>query len=43
MFGALSSLSSMENIIYEIEVLANNVIQATEAYNEYLKISVANS
>lgn len=43
MFGALSSLSSMENIIYEIEVLANNVIQATEAYGEYLTISVADS
>ncbi len=43
MFGALSSLSSMENIIYEIEVLANNVIQATEAYSEYLTISVADS
>ena len=40
MFGALSSLSSMENIIYEIEVLANNVIQATEAYSEYLSIAV---
>lgn len=40
MFGALSSLSSMENIIYEIEVLASNVIHATEAYSEYLSIAV---
>lgn len=36
MFGALSSASIMLNIIFEIEMLASNVIKATEAYNEYL-------
>ncbi|UTA48051.1 YjfI family protein [Simiduia sp. 21SJ11W-1] len=37
MFGALSATSSLQNIIFEIEVLASNVIQATEAYSEHLK------
>lgn len=37
MFGSLSSYSSLEDIVQEIEVLASNVIQATEAYSEYLK------
>ncbi|MEC8429025.1 MAG: DUF2170 family protein, partial [Pseudomonadota bacterium] len=41
MFGALSSTSSLQNIIFEIEVLANNVLQATEAYSEFLSIPVA--
>jgi len=36
MFGALSARSLLENIVFEIEVLASNVIQATEAYSEYL-------
>jgi uncharacterized protein len=36
MFGALSSHSSLQNIIFEIEILASNVIQATEAYTEFL-------
>jgi uncharacterized protein YjfI (DUF2170 family) len=36
MFGALSSTSRLPNIIFEIEVLADNVIQATEAYGEFL-------
>ncbi|MDN3637709.1 YjfI family protein [Simiduia curdlanivorans] len=36
MFGALSSASALQNIIFEIEVLASNVIQATEAYAEHL-------
>lgn len=36
MFGALSSSSSLQNIIFEIEVLASNVIQATEAYADFL-------
>jgi len=36
MFGALSSYSSLEDILQEIEVLASNVIQATEAYEDYL-------
>lgn len=41
MFGALSAASSLENVIFEIEILASNVIQATEAYSEYLKEPVA--
>ncbi len=41
MFGSLSSFSSLDEVIQEIEVLANNVIQATEAYAEYLKIDLA--
>lgn len=36
MFGALSSASSLQNIIFEIEILASNVIQATEAYTDFL-------
>ncbi len=40
MFGALSSTSILSNVIFEIEVLASNVIQATEAYSEFLNLSV---
>lgn len=40
MFGALSSTSRLSNVIFEIEVLASNVIQATEAYSEFLAIPV---
>ncbi len=36
MFGALSATSILSNVIFEIEVLASNVIQAAEAYSEYL-------
>ena len=43
MFGALSSFSDIENVIFEIEVLANNVIQATQAYAEFLSVSEAAS
>lgn len=44
MFGALSSSSILTNIVFEVEALASNVIQATEAYAEYLSIPVeANS
>ncbi len=35
MFGALSATSRLANVIFEIEVLASNVIQATEAYSEF--------
>ena len=38
MFGALSATSILSNVIFEIEVLASNVIQATEAYDEFLSI-----
>jgi uncharacterized protein YjfI (DUF2170 family) len=37
MFGALSSTSDLANVVFEIEVLASNVIQATEAYAEFLQ------
>lgn len=36
MFGALSSASSLQDVMLEIEMLASNVIQATEAYSEFL-------
>lgn len=36
MFGALSSTSDLANVVFEIEVLASNVIQAAEAYAEFL-------
>ncbi len=39
MFGALSSASVLANVVFEIEVLASNVIQATEAYSDYLKVT----
>lgn len=38
MFGALSSSSRLSTIYYELDVLANNVIQAIEAYSEYLAL-----
>ncbi len=40
MFGALSAFSSLDNIIMEIETLASNVIQATQAYVEFLPAHV---
>lgn len=40
MFGALSASSVLPNVIFEIEVLASNVIQATEAYAQYLKTPI---
>lgn len=36
MFGALSASSILSNVVFEIETLASNVIQATEAYSDYL-------
>lgn len=36
MYGALSSASSLQDVIFEIEMLASNVIQATQAYSEFL-------
>lgn len=35
-FGALSSSSSLQNIVQEIETLADNAIKATEAYGSHL-------
>jgi uncharacterized protein len=40
MFGALSSTSILPNVVFEIEVLASNVIQATSAYSSFLSASV---
>ena len=40
MFGALSATSILANVVLEIEVLASNVIQATEAYGEFLNIAL---
>jgi uncharacterized protein YjfI (DUF2170 family) len=39
MFGALSATSRMTNVLLEVETLARNVIQATEAYGEFLPAS----
>lgn len=36
MFGALSARSLLSNIVLEIDVLAANVIQATQAYSDFL-------
>lgn len=36
MFGSLSAASILSNIIFEIETLADNVIRATEAYEDFL-------
>lgn len=40
MFGALSATSILPNVIFEIEILAVNVIQATEAYSNLLKTAI---
>jgi len=37
MFGSLSSSSDLTDIVHEIEVLASNVIHATEAYTDLLR------
>ena len=36
MFGALSASSLLSNVLLEVDMLANNVIQATQAYAEFL-------
>lgn len=38
MFGALSASSSISEVVHEIETLAENVIQATEAFRAFLKV-----
>jgi len=35
MFGALHATSTLDDVLFEIDTLASNVIQATEAYNQY--------
>jgi len=39
MFGALSAYSVLPNIVFEIDVLADNVIKATEAYERFLTVA----
>ena len=41
MFGALSASSLLSNVLLEIDMLANNVIQATQAYAEFLVVQPA--
>ncbi|WP_392562315.1 DUF2170 family protein [Orbus sturtevantii] len=36
MYGALSASSSLSGIVYELEMLSDNVIKATEAYHNLL-------
>jgi len=36
MFGALSASSSISEVVYEVDTLAENVIQATEAFTAFL-------
>jgi hypothetical protein len=38
MFGALSASSLLSNVLFEIEMLACNVIEATQAYAEFLNL-----
>jgi uncharacterized protein len=39
MFGALSASSSLADVLFEIEALADNVIRATEAYEWHLRVA----
>lgn len=39
MFGALSAASSLPDVLFEIETLADNVIRATEAYEWHLQVA----
>ncbi len=39
MFGALSATSILPNVVFEVEVLASNVIQAAEAYSDYIQLN----
>lgn len=43
LFGALSSTSSLSNIMLEIEFLTENALQAVEAYADHLKVSEVTS
>lgn len=38
MFGSLSASSILPNVLFEIETLADNVIRATEAYEDFLVV-----
>ncbi|WP_256658225.1 YjfI family protein [Pseudomonas sp. DG56-2] len=37
MFGALSSSANLSDVVFEVELLAGNVIKATQAYEDFLK------
>ena len=39
MFGALSAASSLPDVLFEIETLADNVIRASEAYEWHLQVA----
>ena len=39
MFGALSAASSLTDVLFEIETLADNVIRASEAYEWHLQVA----
>lgn len=39
MFGALSGTATLSDIVFEIEMLADNVIKATEAYEPHLQLA----
>jgi uncharacterized protein YjfI (DUF2170 family) len=39
MFGALSAASSLGDVLFEIETLADNVIRATEAFEWHLRVA----
>ena len=41
MFGALSCSSELTSVLIEIDTLANNVLQATQAYADYLSDDLA--
>ncbi|MCC6077083.1 YjfI family protein [Pseudomonas sp. GCM10022188] len=43
MFGALSAAASLADVVCEIETLADNVIKATEAYEDFLLVTVEES
>jgi uncharacterized protein YjfI (DUF2170 family) len=40
MFGSLDTRSSLGNVLFEIEALAENVLSAAEAYSPFLRPEV---
>lgn len=43
MYGALSAASNLEDVVFEIETLADNVIKATEAFQGHINMNLAAS
>jgi len=43
MFGALSSTSLLSNVVYEMDMLAVNVLQAAEIYSKFLLTDVVSA